>query len=537
MQDRPITVQTILRHGASVYRDSEVGGFDGQRISRRNFEQTAEHIERLASALRRVGIRPDDRVATFCWNTPEHLEAYLAVPSMGAILHTLNVRLFPDQLAYIVNHAEDRVILVDASLVAVLAKAASRFRTVERFVVIGPTSESLPGECLSYEELLKAEGASFDWPELDERSGAVMCYTSGTTGSPKGVVYSHRSIYLHSMSITSANCVGLRLNDRLLVVTSMFHANSWGLPHAAWLAGCDILLPGRFVQAEPLSRLITEQRPTVSSGVPTIWADVLRYADARRPDLSSLRMVLCGGSAVPRSMIEGFAARHGVQIVQAWGMTETSPIGAVALPPKGCTPEEEDACRAKSGRAVAGVELRIVDEDRVLPADGEAIGEFEARGPWITGSYYGGEGADRFHDCWLRTGDVGTLNARGFMQLKDRTKDMIKSGGEWVCSVELENAIMTHPEVVEAAVIGVPDVRWDERPLACVVVREGSSITASDLREFLAGRVIKWWIPERWAFVEAIPKTSVGKFDKKVLRARQSEGALVVLDVVAPGAP
>jgi fatty-acyl-CoA synthase len=537
MQDRQLTVQGILRHGASVYGDSEVATFDGERICRASYAQVANRIERLAAGLLRLGIRPGDRVGSFCWNSGEHLEAYLAVPSMGAVLHTLNVRLFPEQLAYIVNHAEDRVIIVDAALAPVLAKAAGRFRTVERYIVVGKPPVELPGESIGYEELLGAERACFDWPELDERVGAVMCYTSGTTGNPKGVVYSHRSIYLHSMSINSANCVGLSQNDRLMVVTSMFHANSWGLPDAAWLAGCDLLFPGRFLQPETLCRLITQERPTVSSGVPSIWADLLRYADIHRPDLSSLRMVVCGGSAVPGNVIESFYNRHGVRIVQAWGMTETSPIAGVAHPPKGCTPTEEGEYRAKSGRVVAGVELRIVDEDKVLPADGESVGEFEARGVWVTGSYYGGEGPERFHDAWLRTGDVGTLDSRGFLQLKDRAKDVIKSGGEWVSSVELENAIMSHPDVVEAAVIGVPDPRWDERPLACVVLKAGATASAAALCTFLQNRVVKWWIPERWAFVEAIPKTSVGKFDKKVLRARQAQGEIAIVDARAATPP
>jgi fatty-acyl-CoA synthase len=530
MQDRPLTVQAILRHGATAYHDSAVAGFDGERICRRTFAETAERAERLAAGLRRLGIRRGDRIASFCWNTAEHLEMYLAVPSMGAVLHTANVRLFPEQLAYIVNHAEDRIVIVDSSLAPVLAKAVCQFRTVERYIVAGQACEPLPSEAIGYEELLGGERPGYEWPDLEERDGAVMCYTSGTTGNPKGVVYSHRSIYLHSMAINSANCVGLNWNDRLLVVTSMFHANSWGLPHAAWLAGAELIFPGRFLQPELLSRLIVEERPTVSSGVPSIWTEVLRYADAHHPDLSSLRMVLCGGSAVTRNMIEGFQSRHGVRVVQAWGMTETSPLGAIAHPPKQCTTEEGDY-RARSGRVMAGVELRIVDDGRVLPADGEAVGEFEARGPWVTGSYYGGEGADRFHDGWLRTGDVGTLDARGYMQLKDRSKDVIKSGGEWVSSVELENAIMGHPDVIEAAVIGVPDPRWDERPMACVVLKPGAATSAAELRCFLEGRVAKWWIPERWAFIDAIPKTSVGKFDKKVLRARQNAGEIPVVDV------
>jgi fatty-acyl-CoA synthase len=526
MQDRQITVQSIFLHGATIFTDSRVAAFDGERVCHTTYERVAERVGRLAGALRRLGIGPGDRVGSFCWNTPEHLEAYFAVPSMGAVLHTLNVRLFADQLAYIVNHAGDRIIIVDGTLVPVLAKAAGQFKTVERYIIIGQACESLPGECLDYDEVIGAEQAGYEWPELDERAAAVMCYTSGTTGNPKGVVYSHRSIFLHSMAVNSPCCAGLSANDRVMIVPSMFHANSWGFPHAAWMAGCDYVFPGRFLQGEPLCRLIKAERPTVAAGVPTIWSDVLRFADAHPVDLSSLRLVICAGSAAPRSLIEALEQRHGVRMVAAWGMTETSPLVTVAHPPRDCPAAEAIDYRATAGRLMAGSELRIVNEGRVMPADGESTGEIEVRGPWVTGSYYGDESSGQFHDGWLRTGDVGTLDARGYIRIKDRAKDVIKSGGEWVSSVELENAIMGHPAVVEAAVIGVPDPRWDERPLACVVLREGARIEVSELRAYLEGRVAKWWIPERWTFIEEVPKTSVGKFDKKLLRARQAAGEI-----------
>jgi fatty-acyl-CoA synthase len=531
MQDHQLTVSSLFKHGADVYRNSRLAAFDGQQVKRTTYGETASRVARLASGLRRLGIRPGDRVGSFCWNSVEHLEAYFAVPAMGAVLHTLNWRLFPDQLSYIVNHAEDRAIIVDASLVPVLAKVAANFKTVEHYIVIGPSAEELPKECVDYEDLQAAGPADFEWPALDERTAAAMCYTSGTTGNPKGVVYSHRSIYLHSMAINSANCLGLSEHDRLLVVPSMFHANSWGLPHAAWMAGSDMVFPNRFLQGEPLCRLVEEERCTVAGGVPAIWMEVLRYADSHAVDLSSLRLVACGGSPVPRILIENFQQRHGLRILQLWGMTETSPLAAIAHPPKGCPNSEELEYRAKTGRTVAGVELRVVDSNNVaVPADGESIGEIQARGPWITGSYYGEDAADRFHEGWLRTGDVGCIDSLGYIQLKDRTKDVIKSGGEWVSSVDLENAIMAHPDVVEAAVIGVPDSRWDERPLACVVLREGTSVSSTELGAFLAGRVVKWWIPERWAFLLEIPKTSVGKFDKKRLRALQEGGSIVVVE-------
>jgi fatty-acyl-CoA synthase len=532
MQDRQLTVSSLFEHGAAIYPKSRIATFDGQQLRRTTYAETGRRVKKLAAGLGRLGIRPGDRVGTFCWNSVEHLEAYLAVPSMGAVLHTLNLRLFADQLAYVVNHAGERVIVVEASLVPTLAKAASQFRTVERYIVIGAPEEKLPGEMLDYEELLAGEAGALEWPDLDERNAAAMCYTSGTTGSPKGVVYSHRSIYLHAMGLNSANCVGLREADRVLAVTAMFHANSWGMPHAAWMAGCDCIFPGRFMQGESLCKLIAGERVTVASGVPTIWMDALRYADAHPMDLSSLRMVLVGGSAVPRSLLEGFE-RHGVRIVQAWGMTETSPIAAVAHPPKDCPAAQAIDYRVKTGRAVAGVELRIVDEGRAVPADGQSVGEIQARGPWITAAYYGEEAPEKFQDGWLRTGDVGCIDGDGYIQIKDRTKDVIKSGGEWVSSIDLENAIMAHPAVVEAAVIGVPDPRWDERPLACVVLKEGARVTSGELRDFLGGRVVKWWIPEHWAFLAEIPKTSVGKFDKKRLRAQQAEGEITVVDAAA----
>jgi fatty-acyl-CoA synthase len=531
MQDRQLTIQSLFLQGAGIHSGSSIAGFDGQSVRYTTYGALASRAARLANVLQGLGVRRGDRVGTFCWNTPEHLEAYFAIASMGAVLHTNNVRLFPDQLAYIVNHAAERIIIVDASLVPVIARAASQFRTVKLYIVIGRQAEPLPAECLNYEEQVASASCEYNWPELEERSAAGMCYTSGTTGNPKGVVYSHRSSFLHALATSSAGCLCLSDRDRLLLVPSMFHANAWGLAHSAWLAGADIVLPGRYLQAEPLCRLISEERPTLTAGVPTIWTEVLRYAETHPADFSSLRMILSAGSAVPRRLIEEFRQRHGVRLVQAWGMTETSPLVTVAIPPKGCRDDDEVEYHATAGRLLPGCEMRIVTDDgQIAPCDGETVGEVEVRGPWITGSYYGDDSGEKFHDGWLRTSDVGTLDARGYLQIKDRIKDVIKSGGEWVSSLELENAIMAHPDVIESAVIGVPDPRWDERPLACVVLRSGATATASDLRAFLLNRVAKWWIPERWAFVAEIPRTSVGKFDKKTLRARQAAGEIDVIN-------
>jgi fatty-acyl-CoA synthase len=532
MQEAPLLVRDIFRHGKQVYGSSEVVTFEGQDFRRATFVEVADRAERLAASLARLGVRPGDRVATFCFNHQEHVEAYLAVPSMGAVLHTLNVRLFPEQLRYVIEHAEDKVIIADAMLAPVLAKVMGDRGPVEHIIVVGEGDTSALGATLDYGALLDAEQPGYDWPELDELDAAAMCYTSGTTGNPKGVVYSHRSTYLHSIASTSSSSLAIGGNDRILVVVPQFHANAWGLPYAAWMCGADLIMPRQYLQAEPLVKIIEAERPTFAGAVPTIWNEVLRYAEANGSDLSSFRSIVCGGSAVPRSLMENFQQRFGVPIIQAWGMTETSPLGAVATAPRGTPPECEMAFRTKTGRVCFGVEVRVVDGDgNVAPNDGGSVGEFEVRGPWITGEYYKDPTPDRFRDGWLRTGDVGTMDAQGYLQITDRTKDVIKTGGEWISSVELENALMGHPSVHEAAVVAVPDPRWDERPLACVVLAEGATTTPDELAAFLSDKVSRWWVPDQWAFVDEIPKTSVGKFDKKVLRAEQSKGDLEIVKI------
>jgi fatty-acyl-CoA synthase len=534
MQDGPLLISGILRHGQQVYGASRVVTITGPGAEsvEASFAEVARRSEQLAKALSRLGIGDSDRVGTFLWNNQTHLEAYLAVPAMGAVLHTLNLRLFPEQLAYVINHAEDQVIICDSSIAGLLARVRDQIPTVRHIVTVGDGDTSALGTTLDYDELLAAEEPGYDWPRLDERQAAAMCYTSGTTGNPKGVVYSHRSTFLHTMAITAGSSLGISERDSVLSIVPMFHANAWGTPYGGFLTGADLIMPQQFLQAAPLSAIIDRFRPTLSAGVPTIWSDLLRYSQANPVDLSCLRMITAGGAAVPRQLIERFRDELGVEMVQGWGMTETSPLCSLATPPRQAAPDEEIEWRAKTGRIVPGVEVRICGDDGgVLPNDGESVGEFEVRGPWITGSYYGDPSPDRFHDGWLRTGDIGSLDPQGYMQISDRSKDVIKSGGEWISSVELENEVMAHPGVVEAAVIAVPDERWSERPLVAVVIEDGVELSPDDLLAFLTPRVSKWWLPERWAIIDEVPKTSVGKFDKKVLRARHAAGGLEVIEV------
>jgi fatty-acyl-CoA synthase len=527
--DHPLTLQHVLERMRRLYADSEVVSVRGEQRSRMAYGDVAERVDRLAAALAQLGIGAGDRVATFSPNTREHLEAYLAVPCMGAVLHTLNIRLFDEQLRYIVNHAEDELIIVDGSLVPALEQLAPSFATVRHFIVVGDEDAGSLPNVLRYEELLAGQAAGFEYPELDDCQAAGLCYTSGTTGNPKGVLYSHRSSLLHAFGQGLADSAGLRQADRILPVVPMFHANAWGLPYGAGLLGSDLVLPGADLSGPALARLIEEERVTVAGGVPTIWMDVLRHVDANATDLSTLRQLLCGGSAVPRALMEAFEQRHGVSILQAWGMTETSPVASCARPPADAEGEEHWSYRASAGRPLPLVEARIVRDDGegALPWDGQSTGELEVRGPWIASAYYRSEdGDEKFHDGWLRTGDIAAIDAHGFIRISDRSKDVIKSGGEWISSVELENEIMAHPAVREAAVIAQPDERWSERPLACVVLEDGAELSLEDLREHLSARVVKWWLPDNLAIVDEVPKTSVGKFDKKVLRAQLEAGEI-----------
>jgi fatty-acyl-CoA synthase len=553
MQDVPLTVARILVHGATVNGGSTVTTWTGDPdapVRRRSYAETGARAAQLAHALRdELGVRGDARVATLMWNNAEHLEAYLAVPAMGAVLHTLNLRLPAQQIAWIANHAADRVLITDGSLLPLLAPVLPLLDgSLRHIVVSGPGDraalDGFTGTVHDYEQLLDGRPTDYPWEEeIDEREAAALCYTSGTTGDPKGVLFSHRSVYLHCLQVTSAATFGLSARDSALPIVPMFHVNAWGIPHAAYMSGCSLVMPDRFLQPGPVAAMITRERPTVSAAVPTIWAGLLDELDRDRAadqayDVSSLREVVIGGSACPASLMHAYEERYGIFIRHAWGMTETSPLGTFGVVPRGLTPDEEWPYRISQGRFPASVRHRLVGPDgSFLPHDGASAGELEVRGPWVAGAYYAGaqgdpEGIrpeDKYSpDGWLRTGDVGTITPDGYLNITDRAKDVIKSGGEWISSVELENHLMAHPDVAEAAVVAVPDEKWGERPLATVVLRADAKADLPALRAFLAERVARWQVPEHWALIEAVPKTSVGKFDKKVLRREYASGDLDV---------
>ena len=522
MDDYPLTLTSIVERAERFHTEREVvtrrpsGG-----ITRTTFGACAGRARRLAGALRALGVGEGDPVATLLWNQSEHLELYFAVPAMGAVIHTLNPRLFPEELAYIVDDAQDKVIVVDESLLDVFEtfRAAVDFAHV---IVVTHTGE-VPAGMLDYESLV-ADGEPVEWPTLDERRAAAMCYTSGTTGRPKGVVYSHRALVLHSLVAALPDQLSVSARDTILPVVPMFHANAWGLPYAAALAGAGLVLPGPRLDAESVLDLCAAERVTMTAGVPTVWMGMLAAldADADRWDLSALDRLVVGGAAVPRSMFEGFD-RHGLTVVQAWGMTELAPLGTVCRLPKVLDESEaaeQYAYRGRQGVASPFVEIRACDEDgQFIAWDDAAMGELEVRGPWVASSYHGGRGADGFtDDGWFKTGDVVRIDAHGCIRICDRSKDLVKSGGEWISSVDLENRLMCHPAVAQAAVIAIPDKRWGERPLAVVSLCAGAEASSAELRQHLAQEFAKWQLPDRFEFVAAIPCTATGKFKKTALR-------------------
>ncbi|MDT4908844.1 MAG: hypothetical protein QOI69_2085 [Pseudonocardiales bacterium] len=535
MQDTPLTTNWIFDRGAQYYGTKTVTTRTATGLERRTFTELAAETRRVAAAIDDLGISPGGRVGTFAWNTARHLGLYFAIPGTGRVMHTLNIRYFPEQLIYTVGHAEDEAVFVDRSLLPLFSKYLPQLETVKHVIVMDDGSDAeIPDDprILNYSELIAAaDEINFSDRVTDERQAAALCYTTGTTGNPKGVLSSHRSTWLHSFATLTTGVFGLSEADRVLPVVPMFHANAWGLGYAALLAGSSLVMPGPDLSPKGILGLLESEKVTLTAGVPTIWMAMVPLLDDY--DLSSLRGIICGGSAVPKALSEAWRAKVGLPITQAWGMTEMSPLGTV------CTirsefadlPEEQKAdIRATAGIAPPGVELRIVDAETrdELPWDDEASGELECRGPWIANKYYRTEepGSQYAPDGWLRTGDVACISPLGYVRLVDRTKDLVKSGGEWISSVELENEIMAHPKVAEAAVIAVPHPKWSERPLACVVVKPGETLTSEEVLDFLRERLTSWQLPDDVVFIDEVPKTSVGKFSKKTLRDRFADHVL-----------
>ncbi len=539
MMDYPLTIDRILEHANQLYSSKRIitKQADGS-FHQYTYADLYKRVKRLGNVLHRLGVRPGDRVATFSWNNYQHLELYYGIPGAGAVCHTLNIRLSADQLIYIINHAEDKLIFVDASLVPMLEAIADKIKEVKNFIILNaPTGmkTKLP-YVLNYEELLMGTSEEFEWLSTDESMAMGLCYTSGTTGHPKGVLYSHRSMFLHTYGINLANCFGFVSSDVVMPVVPQFHAQAWGLPYACAMVGADIVMPAMHLAAAPLADTIEKMHVSIAAGVPTLWTGLYQELKANPRDLSKLRTLIVGGSAMPRSLIEAFEKELNVKVVHAWGMTEMSPVGTVSnLQDKhlALSNEEKWDIKAMQGYPVSGVEIRIVDEEGlILPWDGKSVGELQVRGPWVVKRYFKQDPdtvADNFtKDGWFKTGDVASVSSDGYMKITDRTKDLIKSGGEWISSVELENSLVAHPKVREAAVIAVPDEKWGERPLAIVIhASPDHPADRVELMDHLAKKFAKIWLPGKFVFVTEIPKTSVGKIDKKVLRQRYKEGTLV----------
>ena len=523
MMDVPLTINAVLSHALRNHPERSIVSRDGDDIVRFSYADFGRRCAQLAGALAALGVRPGDRVGSFAWNTHRHLELYYGVPSFGAVLHTGNIRLFPGQIAYVIEHADDKVIFVDASLVPVIAKAVeARPSLADRtYVIMGTSASGLPNSH-DYEHLLAAQSPSYEWPLLDERDAAMLCYTSATTGDPKGALFSHRSTYLHALAVNHADYFNLARRDVVLPVVPMFHVNAWGIPFAAPMAGATIVLPGAKLDAASLIELFEAERVTFSGGVPTVWLAVRDALRASGKRLSTLERIIVGGSAVPPQLLDDLESL-GIRVIHAWGMTEMSPLGT-CCPLFG--PADGDAATVRAKKLKQGkfhplVDWRVIDEDgRDVPQDGKSRGELWVRGPAIVSAYYKSDPTSSFRDGWFRTGDIVTIDAEGFIEIVDRSKDLIKSGGEWISSVDLENTLMGHPAVREACVFGVAHPKWDERPVAAVVVRESHNVTEDELREWLAQRIAKWQVPDRFVFIDAIPRTGVGKFLKRELRER-----------------
>jgi len=530
MQDAPLLISSLIEHAAQYHPEAEIVArtVEGP-LHRTNYREVARRARRVANALQALKVSQSDRVGTLAWNTHRHLELYYGVSGSGAILHTVNPRLFPEQIEYIINHAEDKVLFFDISFAPLVEKLAPKLKTVTAFIAMTDRSHmpviAVPN-LLCYEDLLAQHSEEYEWPVFDERTASSLCYTSGTTGNPKGVLYSHRSTVLHSLMECSPDTFGVNASMCLLLAVPMFHANAWGMPYATAMVGAKVVMPGPHMDGKSLYELMRDERVTFSQAVPTVWLMLFQYLD-EHPEIDmkqvGLKTIGVGGAATPRTMIERFERDFGADYVQGWGMTETSPIGVIGrLLPRhgGLSAQGRIGVKMKAGRAVWGVGLKIVGDDgRELPHDGKAYGHLHVRGPWIASGYFKGEGGQVLDaDGWFPTGDVATIDADGYVQLVDRAKDVIKSGGEWISSIDLENAAIGHPAVMEAAIIGVSHPKWQERPLLLAVRRPGQQVTRDELLGYLGQRVAKWWVPDDVVFVEQLPHTATGKLLKTKLR-------------------
>jgi fatty-acyl-CoA synthase len=531
MMDQPLLISGLLRHAARHHGDTEIvsKNVDGS-LHRYGYREALVRTQRLANALKRLGARPADRVATLAWNGYRHFEIYYAVTGSGLIIHTINPRLFPDQIAYIANHAEDRFVFFDTTFAPLVAKLAPQLKAVKAFVAMADRAH-LPKDAipnlLCYDELVEKESEAFDWPSFDERTAACLCYTSGTTGNPKGALYAHRSTMLHAYAAALPDALNLSARDVVLPVVPMFHVNAWSLPYSCAMVGAKLVFPGPHLDGKSVHNLFETEGVTVSAGVPTVWLALLNYMKEQKLKFSTLKRTVIGGSACPPAMIKAFQDDYGVQVLHAWGMTEMSPLGtACTFKAKHAkwTRDERTALQNKQGRVIFGVDMRIVGEDGTeLPWDGKAFGNLQVRGPWVIESYFKGEGGDPLEKDekgtgWFPTGDVCTIDPDGYIQITDRSKDVIKSGGEWISSIDLENIAVAHPAIAEAAVIGIKHPKWDERPIVVAVKKPGREISRDELIKFYEGKIAKWWMPDDVVFVAELPHTATGKLSKLTLR-------------------